>query len=90
YPGTPLFDRMKAEKRILTEDWSKYNSRTDVVFRPKNMTPEELLEGFNYVNHEFYRISNIIRRLWRSKVNRFWTLPLNIIYHILLRVKHLP
>jgi radical SAM superfamily enzyme YgiQ (UPF0313 family) len=27
FPGTPLFERMEAEGRILTYDWSKYNSR---------------------------------------------------------------
>jgi len=84
YPGTPLFDRLKAEGRILTEDWSKYNSRTDVVFQPKNMSSKELLDGFNYVNHEFYRLGNIFSRLFCSRTNLFWTLPLNLIYHILL------
>ena len=83
YPGTPLFERLKAEGRILTEDWAKYNSRTDVVFQPKNMTPEELLAGFNRANREFYRLGNIFSRLFRSRVNLFWTLPLNLIYHAL-------
>ena len=35
YPGTPLFDRMEKDGRILTRDWSKYN-QIDVVFNPKN------------------------------------------------------
>ena len=85
YPSTPLFERLEAEGRILTKDWSKYNSRTDVVFQPKNMSPEELLAGFNHVNHEFYRIGNIFKRLFRSRTNLFWTLPLNLIYHVLLK-----
>ncbi|MDR0286838.1 MAG: radical SAM protein, partial [Clostridiales bacterium] len=87
YPGTPLFDRLKSEGRILTEDWSKYNSRTDVVFTPKNMSPKELLDGFNYVNREFYQLGNIFSRLFRSRTNLFWTLPLNLIYHVLLKFK---
>ncbi|MCL1791957.1 MAG: B12-binding domain-containing radical SAM protein [Peptococcaceae bacterium] len=86
YPGTPLFDRLKAEGRILTEDWAKYNSRTDVVFRPRNMSPEELLEGFTYVNREFYRLRNIMGRLFRSRTNLYWTLPLNLIYWGLLKL----
>ncbi|MDR2736675.1 MAG: B12-binding domain-containing radical SAM protein [Gracilibacteraceae bacterium] len=85
YPGTPLFDRLKGEGRILTEDWSKYNSRTDVVFRPRQMSPEELLDGFTYVNHEFYRLGNIVGRLFRSRTNLYWTLPLNLIYWGLLK-----
>ena len=87
YPGTPLFNRLKAEGRILTEDWSKYNSRTDVVFRPKHMTPEQLLAGFRYVNREFYRPRNIFGRLLKSRVNLYWTLPLNLIYYALLKWK---
>ena len=87
YPGTPLFDRIKAEGRLLTEDWSKYNSRTDVVFQPQNMSPEELLSGFYRVNREFYRLGNIFSRLLHSRTNLFWTLPLNLIYHILLKFK---
>lgn len=87
YPGTPLFNRLKAEGRILTEDWSKYNSRTDVVFQPSNMSPEELLAGFNRVNREFYQLGNICSRLFRSRTNLFWTLPLNLIYHVLLKLK---
>ena len=88
YPGTPLFDRLKAEGRILTEDWSKYNSRTDIVFQLKNMSPEQLLDGFNRVNREFYRPRNIFSRLFRSRTNLFWTLPLNLIYSFLLKTRH--
>jgi radical SAM superfamily enzyme YgiQ (UPF0313 family) len=83
FPNTPLFHRLKAEGRILTEDWTKYNSRTDVVFQPKHMTAEELLNGFKYVNKEFYKVRNIVRRLHHSHTGFFWTLPLNLIYSCL-------
>ena len=42
FPATALFGRLKAEKRILTEDWSLYDGQ-HVVFEPRNMTPDELL-----------------------------------------------
>jgi radical SAM superfamily enzyme YgiQ (UPF0313 family) len=61
YPGTPLFDRIKADGRLLTKDWSRYN-QVDIVFQPKNMTVEELREGVRKVAKEFYSIPNIIRR----------------------------
>jgi hypothetical protein len=80
-----LFNRLKTEVRLLTEDWRKYNSRTDVVFQPKNMSPDELLAGFNHVNREFYQLGSIFSRLLRSRTNLFWTLPLNLIYHVLLK-----
>lgn len=80
YPGTPLFDRLNKEGRILTYDWSKYNAREDVVFIPKNMSAEELLEGFRRVNRRFYSLTGVARRLRRSSVGLYWTLPLNIAY----------
>ena len=61
YPGTPLFDRLDKEGRILTRDWSKYN-QVDVVFQPKNMSAEELIEGTRKTIKEFYSYHNIIKR----------------------------
>lgn len=61
YPGTPLFKRLEKEKRIITKDWSRYN-QIDVVFQPKNMTPEELKEGAGYVAKEFYSLPKVLIR----------------------------
>jgi len=61
YPGTPLFDRFKAEGRILTQDWSKYN-RKNVVFEPKNMSKEELYNGFKGIAETFNSIPKMIYR----------------------------
>jgi radical SAM superfamily enzyme YgiQ (UPF0313 family) len=80
FPGTRLFKKLESEGRILTRDWDRYNSRADVVFQPKNMTGEELLEGFNFVNRRFYSLASIARRLTRSPVGLWWTLPLNLAY----------
>lgn len=62
FPGTPLFDRLEKEERILTRDWSKYNLTT-VVFKPKNMTEKELFEGARKVAKEFYSLPNVIIRV---------------------------
>jgi radical SAM superfamily enzyme YgiQ (UPF0313 family) len=87
YPGTPLYERLMSEGRILTHDWAKYNARTDVVFKPKHMSGEELLKGFNEVNRRFYSLGSIYRRLKKSPVGLYWTLPLNLIYHRLWHKK---
>ena len=65
YPGTPLFDKMEKELRIITYDWSKYN-RKNVVFKPKNMTMEELQIGFQRISDDFNSVSNLIYRDIRS------------------------
>ena len=48
YPGTALYDRMKAEGRITTDDLSLYNT-ANVVFKPKEMTAEELRQGYLWI-----------------------------------------
>jgi radical SAM superfamily enzyme YgiQ (UPF0313 family) len=40
-PGTKVFQRMEAEGRLLTKDWSCYTGY-DTVFQPKNFTPKQL------------------------------------------------
>ena len=80
FPGTPLFRRLEGEGRILTRDWPKYNSRTEVVYRPKRMSAAELKAGFRYANERFYSLPSMARRLSRSPVQLWWTLPLNLAY----------
>jgi radical SAM superfamily enzyme YgiQ (UPF0313 family) len=54
YPGTPMWKKMIAEDRILERTWKKYND-SNVVFRPRQMTPEKLQEGYLYLWKEFYK-----------------------------------
>jgi radical SAM superfamily enzyme YgiQ (UPF0313 family) len=65
YPGTPLFDRLEREGRLLTRDWSRY-TQVDVVFKPKQMTEQELFEGARKVAKEYYRMPNIMARMLRT------------------------
>jgi len=80
YPGTRLYQRLEAEGRILTQDWSRYNGRTDVVFRPLRMSPQTLLNGYRYAYRRFYSAKSIYRRLSNSSTGLWWTLPLNLAY----------
>ena len=52
-PGTPVFQRLESEGRLLHKDWSQYNGAT-VNFKPKLMTEETLQRGFNWVLKETY------------------------------------
>ena len=71
-PGTPLFDKMKKEDRILTYDWSKY-SQVEVVFRPKNMTPQELYDGTRRVVKDFHSYEKMLKRFARLPKLSFTT-----------------
>ncbi|MCX6666136.1 MAG: radical SAM protein [Euryarchaeota archaeon] len=66
YPGTQLFNEMEAEGRILTKDWAKY-TEGNVVFKPKNMSEEELLQGIKKAAMKYYSFSCSLRRCLRSK-----------------------
>jgi radical SAM superfamily enzyme YgiQ (UPF0313 family) len=61
YPGTPIFEKLELQGRILTKDWSKYDMNT-AVFQPKNMTPEELELGTQRVAKEFYSLNSVVKR----------------------------
>lgn len=65
FPGTPLFNKFEKQGRIMTKDWSKYNMK-DVVYKPKNMTSEELLQGLRKMYTKFYSTPYTIRRVIRS------------------------
>ncbi len=53
YPKSRLAERLKAEGRLITEDFSRY-STSSVVYRPAHMTESELLEGYLRAWREFY------------------------------------
>jgi radical SAM superfamily enzyme YgiQ (UPF0313 family) len=60
YPGTRLFARMEAERRIVTRDWDLYDTR-HVVYRPARLTPQALEDGYDRAYRDFYRWSSIAR-----------------------------
>ncbi len=65
FPGTVLFNRLKNEDRILTEEWDKY-TYTNVVFKPKNMSIEELFEGTRKVAKNYYSVFKIFKRFFKT------------------------
>lgn len=77
YPGTRLHARLKAEQRLLTEDWSLYDG-SRVVYRPKKLQTDQLLEGYYRVLREFYRLPSIFGRLWGAKTYKNFFYPMNL------------
>jgi radical SAM superfamily enzyme YgiQ (UPF0313 family) len=68
-PGTPLFDQLKKEGRILTEDYRQYNV-TNIVFQPTQMNPETLREGLWKALRRFYRIRAILHRMRKNLMGK--------------------
>ena len=86
YPGTPLFRQMESEGRLLHRDWSRYDTG-HAVFRPKNMSTEELEQGYEWIYQRLFSHASIWKRRpkdWRAvpaylamsylykRSNRFW------------------
>ena len=61
YPGTPFFRQMETEGRLLHRDWVKYDT-AHVVFKPKHMSPEELLLGYDWLYRRLFSHASIWRR----------------------------
>ncbi len=61
FPGTPLYEDLEKEKRILSKDWSKYDLK-HVVFQPKYMSAEDLLSETMRVYRTVYSTSNMFKR----------------------------
>lgn len=77
-PGTKLYEKLEKENRIVERDWLKYDLST-VVFKPQQMTREELQEGVRWTMKEFYSLSSITKRLFPPP---FKTLPHAVLYNL--------
>ena len=67
FPGTPVFEKLESEGRILTHDWARYNGQ-NVVYQPLRMTVDELACGTDQVRKAAYS--------WRALSRRLLTKPL--------------
>lgn len=87
YPGTALYRRLLAEQRLTDPQWWMRHDHDagSPYYRPKQMTREQLREGWMRAWTKFYSYSSMWRRYsvhrhssWIQSVG-FW--PLNILQH---------
>ena len=76
YPGTRLYRRLQEEGRLLTRDWSLYDM-AHVVYRPKNLSTEQLLDGYCRLLKESYSWSSMFQRLWGTTSYKNFFLVMN-------------
>ena len=79
YPGTTLYEQLDAQGRIIDRDWSRYNT-SHVVFQPKQMSPEQLREGYLRAYRAFYSFKSILKRLPDDPRRRAPYLLFNLCY----------
>ena len=59
YPGTALYRRMVDQGRITVHNWDLYDTR-HTVFRPAQMSADELERGYWRAYRDFYRWGSIV------------------------------
>ena len=80
FPGTPIYQEMKRDGRLRSEDWSCFNGKTQVAFTPRAMTAEELLAGTRWFRSRFHAFPSLFRRMAVARTNPAYTLLLNLGY----------
>jgi len=78
FPGTPVFDSLEKEGRIVTRNWSLYNGQ-NVVFKPMKMTAEQLAQGTDLVRKRAYSWAALSKRLF---VKPLWVKPLVVLSYL--------
>lgn len=69
FPGTALYKQLKAQNRLLTEEWVYYGGQ-NVVYKPIGMSAKKLQEGIRFAWRETYKLSGIVKRVFGSKASR--------------------
>ncbi len=62
YPGTPLYQRLRSEGRLLKDDFWDRCTMFDINFRPKNMSIEELEKGLLWLFKGIYNEKEYLKR----------------------------
>jgi radical SAM superfamily enzyme YgiQ (UPF0313 family) len=68
YRGTPLFERLAAEERLLADRGWQYYNGYNVAFRPRQMAPDELLAAHRRLWRAAFSPAAVARRIGRALV----------------------
>ncbi|MDD4780887.1 MAG: radical SAM protein [Tissierellia bacterium] len=60
-PGTEFFKEISAQGRMIKDDIYSFDG-TEAVYRPKNMTPEELTKAYWELYESLFKIKSIVKR----------------------------
>jgi radical SAM superfamily enzyme YgiQ (UPF0313 family) len=91
-PGTPLYEELKRDGRIVSEDFSRF-SGGQVIYRPRNLKPDELQAGYWKLYENLFSWRAIRRRIAVNRASlgpymRAFVLGVNLHYrnHVLNRI----
>jgi radical SAM superfamily enzyme YgiQ (UPF0313 family) len=66
YPGTPIHQKMQEEGRLLQDRGPESFNGYNVTFKPRKMSPEELLAAHRALWREAFSLRNSLGRIWRG------------------------
>lgn len=71
FPGTPLYDRLQREGRLLDDPWwlSPDYQFGDVAFVPEDVSPDELRDLCYEYRRRFYSLGSVLRRARNLRAN---------------------
>ena len=84
YPGTPFYQRVKKEGRLIQDEWWRLESpeESGPHFVPKKMSGEALREGWKKAWKEFYSLPSVLKRFqWNyppTLINRLVYFPFQL------------
>ncbi len=81
YPETRLFDRLMNEKRILSFNWDDYDTM-HVVYQPKQLSCQQLYDGFKWAYKETFKLNHIIQRTASLSL----TCPINLVGNLAYKI----
>lgn len=65
YPGTRLYQRLLSEDRLFVKDWWLRGYPPDtLLFQPKGMTADELIDGYARLNRQAYTFGAMTKRFF--------------------------
>jgi radical SAM superfamily enzyme YgiQ (UPF0313 family) len=86
-PGTDLYQEMSSDNRIISADWSKYDC-SNVVFKPSQISPENLNSNFWNIYQSFYTVPIMFQRvldIYRHSKSPLKSVIQNIFYQMYFR-----
>jgi radical SAM superfamily enzyme YgiQ (UPF0313 family) len=84
-PKTPIYNDLRKTGRLLDRDWNAFDGKTQVAFKPKQMTPEQLFDGYMRFRRKFYSLPSFIKRMKVSRVDLVHNFLINLGYYMALR-----
>lgn len=86
--GTPLRERLDKELRVINPMADQFSSGHKCMFLPKNMTPEEVEKGIDWLQRKFYSLGSIRKRFFfpvSPYAFRRDGIPSNLFFHYVSR-----